>query len=84
MNLYEFFDVPEIQTLKRDYPNLIFSCIWFKIYLIPHGDLSFSELVVWNSRRLSAYRDKKFRKRKYWIKLKRSHRHIKGSRRTDN
>ena len=68
---------------EKDYPYLIFSCIWFKIYRIPRGRYD-EEYVVWNWRRLSAYRDNKLKERGFMTLLKKIHRHIKGSRRADN
>ena len=71
------------QTIKIDTPFIIFSCIWFKIYRIYHGFYD-EEYVVWNWRRISAYRDKKVKERKFSSFFKKQYRHIRGSRRTDN
>ncbi len=67
----------------KDEPYLIFSCIWFKIYRIYHGIYE-EEIIVWNWRRISAYRDKSIKERLYKAIFKKRHRHVKGSRRTDN
>jgi len=69
--------------IEKDEPYLIFSCIWFKIYRIYHGFYD-EEYVVWNWRRISAYRDKTIKQRIYKALFKKLHRHVRGSRRTDN
>ena len=85
MNQYEYCSQNRgFQTLEGiGEPYLIFSCIWFKLYRIYDG-ISFDDTLVWNWRRLSAYREKKLRRLKFHTLLKKIHRHIKGSRRTDN
>lgn len=71
------------QQVEMDEPYLYYSCIWFKIYKIPRG-LYDEEVLVWNWRRISAYRDKHSILKQFKIKLKEKLRRIRGSKRTDN
>jgi len=64
-------------------PYLYFSCIWFKIYKIRYSTYE-EEYIVWNWRRIAAYRAKHQIIRKFETKLKKRIRRIRGSRRTDN
>lgn len=73
----------ELKIVEMDEPFLSFSCIWFKIYKIPRG-LYYEEFVVWNWRRISAYREKHNIISQFKIKLKKKLRRIRGSKRTDN
>ena len=85
MNEYEYCSQNRgLQVIvEKGEPYLWFSCIWFKIYRIPRG-LYDEDYVVWNWRRISACRDKTIKERIYKAIFKKLHRHIRGSRRTDN